>query len=273
MMTLVIVNVNISMMVNIIKWSIPMSGSLQGKVAVVTGGGEGIGLASAKRLSAEGVTVFIVGRRQAILDTAVAEIGGDVAALRADVSKPAELDRLYETVRASKGRIDILVANAGVQTREPLGAITEEAIDYQLAINFKGVIFTVQQALPLLADGASVILTSSATAIKGLPQRTVYSATKAAIRSFARTWANELKGRRIRVNAFSPGPILTPLLEQSLVDPKVKEAYMANVVGAVPLGRAGQAEEMGEVVAFLASDAASYINGADIQADGGFAQV
>jgi NAD(P)-dependent dehydrogenase (short-subunit alcohol dehydrogenase family) len=250
-----------------------MNGSLQGKVAVITGGGEGIGLASAKRLSAEGAAVFIVGRRQAILDAAVADIGGDVVALQADVSKPVDLDRVYEAVRASKGKIDILVANAGVQTREALGSITEEGIDYQLAINFKGVIFTVQQALPLLTDGGSIILTSSATALKGIPQRTVYSATKAAIRSFARTWANELKARRIRVNVFSPGPILTPLLEATFADPKVKEAYMTNVVGAVPLGRAGRSAEMGEVVAFLASDAASYINGADIQADGGFAQV
>lgn len=250
-----------------------MSGSLQGKVALITGGGEGIGLASAKRLSAEGASVIIVGRRQAILDAAVAAIGGSVMAVQADVSKPADLDRAYEAVRVSKGKIDILVANAGVQTREPLGSITEEAIDYQLAINFKGIIFTVQQALPLLTDGASIILTSSATAVKGIPQRTVYSATKAAIRSFARTWANELKDRHIRVNAFSPGPIMTPLLEQTFVDPKVKEAYMTNVVGAVPVGRAGEAEEMGEVVAFLASSAASYINGADIQADGGLAQV
>jgi NAD(P)-dependent dehydrogenase (short-subunit alcohol dehydrogenase family) len=254
-------------------WSDFMSDSLQSKVAVITGGGEGIGLACAKRLAAEGAFVFIVGRRQAILDAAVADIGGDVVAIQADVSKTADLDRVYEAVRASKGKIDILVANAGVQTREPLGAITEEALDYQLAINFKGVIFTVQQALPLLTHGASIILTSSATAIKGIPQRTVYSATKAAIRSFGRTWANELKGRRIRVNVFSPGPILTPLLEQTLADPKIKEAYMNNIVGAVPLGRAGEAEEMGEVVAFLASDAASYINGADIQADGGFAQI
>jgi NAD(P)-dependent dehydrogenase (short-subunit alcohol dehydrogenase family) len=160
-----------------------MSGSLQGKVAVITGGGEGIGLASAKRLATEGASVFIVGRRQAILDAAVAEIAGDVVATQADVSKPADLYRVYEAVRASKGKIDILVANAGVQTREPLGSITEKAIDYQLAINFKGVIFTVQQALPLLTNGASIILTSSATAVKGIPLRTVYSATKAS-RSF-----------------------------------------------------------------------------------------
>lgn len=250
-----------------------MNGSLHGKVAVVTGGSEGIGLGAAKRLANAGAFVFIVGRRQANLDAAVTEIGGEVVALQADVSKPADLDRVYEAVRASKGKIDVLVANAGVQTREALGSITEESMDYQLAINFKGVIFTVQQALPLLTDGASIILTSSATAVKGLPQRTVYSATKAAIRSFARTWATELKARRIRVNVFSPGPILTPALEATFADPKVKEAYMANVIGAVPLGRVGQAEEMGDVVVFLASDAASYINGADIQADGGFAQV
>jgi NAD(P)-dependent dehydrogenase (short-subunit alcohol dehydrogenase family) len=250
-----------------------MSTSLQGKVAVITGGGEGIGLAAAKRMVECGAAVFIIGRRQSVLDAAVVEIGGDVTALQGDVSKPADLDRVYAAVKAAKGRIDILFANAGVQTREALGSITEDGIDTQLAINFKGVIFTVQQALPLLSDGASIILASSATAVKGLPNRTVYSATKAAIRSFARTWANELKTRRIRVNAISPGPILTPLLEASLVDPKVKEAYMTNIVGAVPLARAGQAEEMGEIVAFLASDAASYINGADIQADGGFAQV
>jgi NAD(P)-dependent dehydrogenase (short-subunit alcohol dehydrogenase family) len=250
-----------------------MGRSLHGKVAVITGGGEGIGLASAKRMVHEGASVFIIGRRQAILDAAIAEIGGDVVALHADVSKMADLDRVYEAVRAAKGKIDILFANAGVQTREALGSITEEGIDYQLGINFKGVIFTVQQALPLLSDGSSVILSSSATAAKGLPTRTVYSATKAAIRSFARTWANELKSRRIRVNVLSPGPILTPLLEATFTDPKVKEAYMANVVRAIPLGRAGHAEEMGEIVAFLACNASSYINGADIQADGGFTQV
>ncbi|MFM0290868.1 SDR family NAD(P)-dependent oxidoreductase [Paraburkholderia megapolitana] len=250
-----------------------MGTSLQGKIAVITGGGEGIGLASAKRMVEEGASVFIVGRRQSILDAAVAEIGGDVVALRADVSRQAELDRVYEAVRVAKGRVDIVVANAGVQTREALGSIGEAGIDSQLAINFKGVIYTVQQALPLLSDGASIILLSSATAQKGLPARTVYSATKAAIRSFARTWATELKARRIRVNTISPGPIMTPLVKATFVDEAAKDAYMKNIVGAVPLGRAGEADEMGAIVAFLASDAASYINGADIQADGGFAQV
>jgi len=250
-----------------------MSASLQGKVAVVTGGSEGIGLAVAKRLAASGAAVFITGRRQAVLDQAVAEIGGDVVAIQADVSKPSELERLYAAVRTSKGKLDILVANAGVQAKETLESITEEALDYQLAVNFKGTIFTVQQALPLLTDGASIILMSSTTAVKGLSTRTVYSATKAAIRSFGRTWAAELKGRRIRVNVLSPGPIETPAIKASLADEKVAQAYKVNVIGAVPLGRVGQPEEMGEIVAFLASDASSYINGADIQADGGFAQV
>ncbi|NTC82545.1 MULTISPECIES: SDR family NAD(P)-dependent oxidoreductase [Rhizobium/Agrobacterium group] len=250
-----------------------MGKSLEGKVAVITGGGEGIGLASARRMVEEGASVFIIGRREAILTAAVADIGGDIQGITADVSRIADLERVYETVRTSKGRIDILLANAGVQSREALGVVTEEAIDSMIAINFKGVIFTVQLALPLLVDGGSIILTGSATSVKGIPNRTVYSATKAAIRSFSRTWANELRSRSIRVNTVSPGPVLTPLLEKTFEDPNVKEAYMTNVIGAVPLGRAGQANEIGDIVAFLASDAASYINGADIQADGGFAQV
>lgn len=250
-----------------------MGTSLRGKVAVVTGGSEGIGLAAAKRLAADGAAVFITGRRQAVLDDAVAAIGGDVVAVQADVSKPADLDRLYEAVRASRGKLDILVANAGVQARETLGSITEEALDYQLAVNFKGTIFTVQQALPLLTRDASIILMSSATAVKGLSTRTVYSATKAAIRSFARSWVTELKERGIRINVLSPGPIETPAVKASLADEKAVQAYKANVIGAVPLGRVGQPEEMGEIVAFLASDASSFINGADIQADGGWAQV
>ena len=251
---------------------------MSGKTILITGASRGIGRAAALALSRAGAQVLVhYGRGAADARSVVDEIktaGGKADAIGFDLSDAQGAHKLASKVREIVGeRLDILVANAGVQTREPLGSITEEAIDYQLAINFKGVIFTVQQALPLLSDGASIILTSSATAVKGIPQRTVYSATKAAIRSFARTWANELKARRIRVNVFSPGPILTPLLQQTFADPKVKQAYMTNVVGAVPLGRAGEAEEMGEVVAFLASGVSSYINGADIQADGGLAQV
>jgi NAD(P)-dependent dehydrogenase (short-subunit alcohol dehydrogenase family) len=250
-----------------------MSTSLQGKVAVVTGGSAGIGLATAKRLAASGVTVFITGRRQSELDKAVVEIGGDVVAVQADVSKTADLDRLYEKVRSSKGKLDIVVANAGLLVKEPLGAITEEAMDYQLAVNFKGTIYTVQKALPLLSEGASIILASSTVAVKGSPGSTVYAATKAAIRNFARTWTVELKGRAIRINVFSPGPIDTPGMRDSVLSQGGGEAFKAAIAGAVPMGRFGNAEEIAEVVAFLASDASSYISGADIQADGGWAQI
>ncbi|ARP82334.1 oxidoreductase [Bordetella genomosp. 8] len=250
-----------------------MGTSSKGKVAVVTGGATGIGFGIARQLAEDGATVFISGRRKAELDKAAAEIGSNAVAVQADVAKPADLDRLYETVRAHSGRLDILVANAGVQVKQGLGSITDDALDFQLAVNFKGTIHTVQQALPLLTDGASVILVSSATASKGLPERTVYAATKAAIRSFARTWVTELRDRRIRVNVVSPGPVETPALAAALTDAKAMQVYKERIVGAVPSGRMGQPEEMGAVVAFLASDAASYINGADIQADGGFAQV
>jgi NAD(P)-dependent dehydrogenase (short-subunit alcohol dehydrogenase family) len=250
-----------------------MCSAFENKVAVVTGGSDGIGLATAQRLAEAGASVFILGRRQSALDAALDKIGGNVIAIAADVAKAADLRRAYEAVRAAKGKIDILIANAGVQNREPLGEITEDGVDAQLSVNFKGVIWTVQEALPLLQEGSSVVLVSSGTAAKGIPNRTVYSATKAAIRSFARTWANELKSRHIRVNAVSPGPILTPGLEATFADPKVKEAYYTNVIGAVPMGRPGDAREMAEAILFLASDASSYITGADLQADGGLAQV
>lgn len=250
-----------------------MSLSLAGKVAVVTGGSSGIGFGVAKQLAANGAVVFITGRRKAELEKAAAEIGSHVVAIQADIAKPADLDRLYNQIRDEWGRLDILVANAGVQVKQGLGAITEDALDLQLSINFKGTIYTVQQALPLLADGASVILVSSVTAGKGLSGRTVYAATKAAIRSFARTWVTELKERRIRVNVVSPGPIETPAQAAGLSDEKAIQMFKENVISAVPLGRVGQPDEMGAVVVFLASDISSYVNGADIQADGGFAQV
>lgn len=249
-----------------------MSQSLEGKIAVVTGGSSGIGLATARRLVAGGAAVFITGRRQEELEKAAGLIGGDITAVKADVSNLADLDRLYEEV-AARGKLDILYANAGVQAKERLGQITEDALSYQLDVNFKGTVFTVQKALPLLTDDASIILASSTTSIKGLPERTVYSATKAAIRSFARTWANELRGRGIRVNVVSPGPVDTPGVAAGLADASEREAYTARIVGAIPLGRVGQPAEIAEIVAFLASDAARFINGADIHADGGFAQI
>ncbi len=248
-----------------------MGTSLQGKVAVVTGGSSGIGLAAAKRLAADGVTVFITGRRQVELDKAGAGIDGDVVAVQADVYKPADLDRLYEQVRTSKGKLDIVVANAGLLVKEALGSITEEALDYQLSVNFKGTIYTVQKALPFLTEGASIILASSTVAVKGVPGSTVYAATKAAIRNFARTWTQELRGRGIRVNVFSPGPIDTPGLREVL--DATGGAMEAALTATSPIGRLGKAEEMAEVIAFLASDASSYISGADIQADGGWAQI
>lgn len=248
-----------------------MGTSLRGKVAVVTGGSSGIGLAAAKRLAADGVTVFITGRRQAELDKAAVEIGGDVVAVQSDVSRPADFDRLYGQVRSAKGKLDIVVVNAGLLVKEPLGSITEEALDLQLSVNFKGTIYTVQKALPLLAEGASIILASSTVAVKGVPGSTVYAATKAAIRNFARTWTTELKGRSIRVNVFSPGPIDTPGLRGAMEG--TGGAMEAALTASSPIGRLGKPEEMAEVIAFLASDASSYISGADIQADGGWAQI
>jgi NAD(P)-dependent dehydrogenase (short-subunit alcohol dehydrogenase family) len=249
-----------------------MSDALKGKVAVITGGSEGIGFAIAKRLADGGATVFITGRRQPELDRAASEIGAHAIAVQADVSKPADLERLYETVRLTKGKVDILVANAGVQVKETLGSITEEALDYQLAVNFKGTIFTVQQALPLLSEGASIILMSSTSVYKGLVSRTVYSATKAAVRSFARSWAAELKERGIRVNVLSPGSIASRVQKAALAGEEAA-AFRRNVIDAIPLRRVGQPREMGDIVAFLASDASSFVNGAEIQADGGWAQV
>lgn len=245
---------------------------LQGKTAVVTGGSEGIGFGAARSLAEAGANVFITGRRRSELDKAVKEIGGNVVGLQADVSKPSDMDRVYDNIRANGGKIDIIVANAGVQRKEKLGEITQEGIDDQIDVNFKGTIYTVQQALPLLSEGASIILVASTTAGKGLAGRTVYSATKAAIRSFARTWANELKGRGVRVNALSPGLIETAYMKNAWSDPQVFAAYQRDVLDHVPLGRPGQPDDMGKVIVFLASSMSSYITGADIQADGGWTQ-
>ena len=242
-------------------------GKLQGKVAVITGGSSGMGLATARRYVAEGAYVFITGRRQAELDAAVKEIGSNVTGVRGDVANLADLDRLYETVKAQKGHIDILFANAGVGEFLPLGAITPEHFDQTFGVNVRGTLFTVQKALPLFRDGGSIILTGSIASVKGIPAFGVYSATKAAIRSFVRTWTLELKDRKIRANVISPGTIDTPILA-----PLPKEA-IAQIVSTVPMGRMGESDEIASVAVFLASDDSSFITGIELFVDGGAAQV
>jgi NAD(P)-dependent dehydrogenase (short-subunit alcohol dehydrogenase family) len=246
---------------------------LSGKIAVVTGGNSGMGLVTAKRFVEEGAHVVITGRRQKELDEAVAHIGKNVTAVQADVSRLEDLDRLYAKVREKHGRIDILFANAGVGQLSPLGAITEEHFDREFDINVKGVLFTVQKALPLFKDGGSIILNASVAGRKGMGGFSVYSATKAAVRSFARTWTSDLKDRKIRVNAISPGPIETPIFgKMGLTEEQVAQ-FGGYVVSQVPLGRIGQSEEIAATVAFLASDESSYITGVDLCVDGGMAQV
>ncbi len=246
-------------------------GKLDGKVALVTGGNSGIGLAAAKRLVADGAYVFITGRRRSELDAAVEQIGRNVTAVQGDVSKLADLDRLFAKVKELKGRIDILFANAGIGEGAPLGQISEEHFDRAFGINVKGTLFTVQKALPLLRDGASIILTSSVVASRGFANRSVYSATKAALRSFARTWTTDLKSRRIRVNVLSPGAIDTPgLRELAQKDSAgLNELYRDRV----PLGRVGRPEDIAGAVSFLASDDSSYVSGIELFVDGGLAQV
>jgi len=246
-------------------------GKLDGKVAVVTGGNSGIGLAAAKRLVADGAYVFITGRRQRELDVAVEQVGRNVTGVQGDVSNVGDLDRLFSTVKQLKGRIDVLFANAGVAEAAPLGEITEEQYERVFGINVKGTLFTVQRALPLLSDGASVILTSSIVGSKGFAGRSVYSATKAALRSFARTWTTDLKARRIRVNVISPGAIDTPGLQG--LSQRDSEGLSELYRDRVPLGRVGRPEDIASAVSFLASDDSSYVAGTELFVDGGLAQV
>ena len=241
---------------------------LEGKVAVITGGSAGIGLATAKRFVEEGAFVFITGRRQAELDAAGKEIGPNATAVRADAANLGDLTRLFDTVKAAKGRIDVLYANAGIYEFTPFGTITEDAYDKMFDINVKGVLFTVQQAVPLMNDGGSIILTGSVAGSKGFEAATVYGATKAGIRSFARSWTSDLKARNIRVNVLSPGPVQTPGFDVFAND-DVRN-YMKSIV---PLGRIGTAEEIAKAALFLASDDSSYVAGAELFVDGGSAAV
>ena len=249
-----------------------MSKSLDGKVAVVTGGSTGIGLGIAKRFVSEGASVVITGRRPAELDAAVHEIGTGVFAVRADVSRLSDLDALFDQVKARHGRIDILVANAGGGEFAALGDITEEHFDRTFATNVKGVLFTVQKALPLLGDSSSVILTGSTTSVLGGQAFSVYSATKAAVRNFARSSILDLKGKGIRVNVLSPGPIRTPGL-LGLAPPDQQQALLDMFAAKVPIGRVGDPDEIGKAAVFLASDASSFVNGIELFVDGGEAQV
>ena len=247
---------------------------LNGKVAVITGATSGIGLATAKRFAAEGARLFITGRRAEALDAAVAAIGGNVTGIRADSASQSDLDRLFARVKEEAGRIDVLFVNAGGGSFAPLGQITEEHFDDTFDRNVKGVLFTVQTALPLLAKGASIILTGSTTSIKGTPAFSVYSASKAAIRNFARNWILDLKDRGVRVNTLSPGPTETPGLVELAGDDKAQQQglldYMASVV---PLGRVADPAEIANAALFLASDESSFVNGIELFADGGQAQV
>jgi NAD(P)-dependent dehydrogenase (short-subunit alcohol dehydrogenase family) len=248
-------------------------GKLEEKIALITGGNSGIGLATAKQFVNEGAYVFITGRRQSELDAAVKQIGKSVTAVQGDVSRLCDLDRLFAQIKREKGRLDIVFANAGVAKYAPFGTITEEHYDSIFNINVKGLLFTVQKALPLLPDGASVILNASIVASKGFSSNSVYSATKAAVRSFARTWTTDLKDRRIRVNAVSPGPIETPGLHDLLASSAAGEERLKMLSNSVPLGRLGTSDEIAKAVVFLASDDSSYITGTELFVDGGFAQV
>jgi NAD(P)-dependent dehydrogenase (short-subunit alcohol dehydrogenase family) len=251
-----------------------MNSQFHGKVALVTGGSSGIGLATAKLFAQRGATVYITGRRQKEIDEAVREIGQSATGIQGDVSRLADIDKIYQTIREQKAKLDILFANAGIGEFAPLGQINEGHFDKQFDVNVKGTLFTVQGALPLMSAGSAIVLNASLVSIKGNPAFSVYSATKAALRSFARNWAVDLKGRGIRVNAVSPGVVPTPgyhtslgMTEQQLHD------YVQSVTPGIPLGRTGTTDEVAKAVAFLASDESSYITGIELFVDGGLGQI
>ena len=248
-------------------------GKVDGRVALVTGGSSGIGFATAQEFVGEGAYVFVTGRREKELATAVKEIGRNVTGIRADVSNSLDLDRLFSQIKNEKGKLDIVFANAGAAKYAPLGQISEELYQSIFDVNVKGVLFTVQKALPLMPEGGSIILNASIVASKGLPANSVYSATKAAVRSFARTWTTDLKDRHIRVNVVSPGSTDTEGLRELLGSSEVGEQRLKTINASVPLGRLAKPKEIARAVVFLASDDSSYITGTELFVDGGFAQV
>lgn len=251
-----------------------MSDKLQGKIALVTGGNSGIGFATAKRFVDEGAAhVYITGRRQAELDAAVKKIGRNVTAVRGDVTKLSDLDALFATIKAKHGRLDTIFANAGAGEFVALKDATEEHVDKWFNLNVKGLLFTVQKALPLLPDGATLVFNGSIAGSKGMPLFGVYNATKAAVRSLARTWAAELKERKIRVNVVSPGPIATEALDALAGGKEEGEKFKTTMAAQVPLGRVGEPDEIAKAVVFLAGDDSSYVNGAELFVDGGMIQV
>ena len=250
-----------------------MGKKLEGKIAVITGGNSGIGLATAKRFVTEGAYVFITGRRQKQLDLAVSEIGKNVMGIQSDVSNLADIDKIYTTIKDQKNRIDIIFANAGIAQFAPLEKISEEHFDKIFRINVKGLLFTVQKLLPIFQEGGSIILNASIGSSKGVEESSVYSATKAAVRSFARTWTVDLRHRKIRVNAISPGPIDTPIFSNVMQNEEQLEQFKKNIVNTVPMERMGTPDEVAKVVSFLASDDSSYITGIELFLDGGLAQI
>jgi NAD(P)-dependent dehydrogenase (short-subunit alcohol dehydrogenase family) len=246
---------------------------LDGKIAVITGGNSGIGLATAKVFVKEGARVYFTGRRQAELKAVAALLGPSATPVQGDVSKPADVDRLYAQIRKEAGRVDVVFANAGFAAVAPLGSLTEEHIENHLDVNVKGVIWTVQKALALMGSGGSIILNASIVATKGWANWSAYSATKAAVRSFARTWSSDLRGKNIRVNAISPGVIRTQSHERLAASPEALATFMEYAASITPLARTGTDEEVAKIVAFLASDDSSFIAASEIFADGGLAQI
>ena len=250
------------------------SNKLAGKIALITGGNSGIGLATAKRFVAEGAYVFITGRRQANLDAAIQEIGGsNVMAVQADSSRLADLDRLYAVIQERKGRLDVVFANAGGGSLAPLGQISEEQFDATFSTNVKGVVFTVQKALPLMGEGGTIILNASTTSIKGTPAFSIYSATKAAVRNLARSWALDLKGRGIRINVISPGVVPTPGYDGLGLSKEQIQGFVDAQAATIPLGRVGTTDEIARAVVFLASEDSAFVNAVELFVDGGMTQV